>query len=132
MLVQTISDVEETREIMEIAGTTGLVGDGVGGVDLTDPQAAYVLHELIAGPHGSYLVGMFTNPCYIQPGTLGAGSFVERRGPLRATGRVVCQATQDSAATMRCPKHRKAGRRQWRQTELTGGMPESSVRKLGP
>jgi L-fuconolactonase len=58
VLVQTVSDVQETREFLEIAGTTDFVAGVVGWVDLTDPQAALTLQELRAGPHGTNLVAI--------------------------------------------------------------------------
>jgi L-fuconolactonase len=58
VLVQTVSEVEETREFLQIAGSTDFIAGVVGWIDLTDQQTSYILQELKAGPHGEYLVGI--------------------------------------------------------------------------
>jgi len=58
VLVQTVSEVAETREFLQIAGITDIVAGVVGWVDMTDQQAAHVLQDLRAGEHGELLVGI--------------------------------------------------------------------------
>jgi L-fuconolactonase len=58
ILVQTVSEVEETREFLQIAGSTDYIAGVVGWIDLTDQQTSYILQELKAGPNGDYLVGI--------------------------------------------------------------------------
>ena len=58
VLVQTVSDVQETREFLQIAADTDFVAGVVGWVDMTDHQAAGLLNELRAGDNGTYLVGI--------------------------------------------------------------------------
>jgi L-fuconolactonase len=58
VLVQTVSDVEETREFLRLAADTPEIAGVVGWVDLTDPGITGVLHDLTAGPGGEYLVGI--------------------------------------------------------------------------
>jgi L-fuconolactonase len=58
VLVQTVSDIEETQEFLAIAAETDFVSGVVGWVDLTNPQMPGSLADLRAGEHGSYLVGI--------------------------------------------------------------------------
>jgi L-fuconolactonase len=58
VVVQTVSDVDETREFLAIAGSTEFVAGVVGWVDLTDPDVGKGLAELQAGPGGENLVGI--------------------------------------------------------------------------
>jgi len=58
ILVQTVSDVEETREFLAIAGEHEFVAGVVGWVDLLDPNTPQVLGDLRSGPNGRYLVGI--------------------------------------------------------------------------
>jgi L-fucono-1,5-lactonase len=58
ILVQTRSDIGETREFLATAAGTPFVGGVVGWVDLTDPGLADVVAELRAGPGGDRLVGI--------------------------------------------------------------------------
>jgi len=58
VLVQTVSDVAETREFLDIAARTDFVKGVVGWVDLTSPSVADDLDELLDGPAGSRLVGI--------------------------------------------------------------------------
>jgi L-fuconolactonase len=58
VLVQTVSDIRETREFLQIAGEVDYVAGVVGWVDLTDLQTAQVLRELRASEHGNRLVGI--------------------------------------------------------------------------
>jgi L-fuconolactonase len=58
VLVQTVPSVQETREFMEVAGTTDFVAGVVGWVDLTDPAVADTLAELRSQPNGETLVGI--------------------------------------------------------------------------
>lgn len=58
ILVQTVSDVGETREFLEIAGTTPFVAGVVGWLDLTDPHMPGVLTSLRESEYGRYLVGI--------------------------------------------------------------------------
>jgi L-fuconolactonase len=58
VLVQTVSDVEETREFLQLAAETDFIAGVVGWVDLLDPGIATALADLKSGPGGSYLVGI--------------------------------------------------------------------------
>lgn len=58
VVVQTVSDLEETREMLALAAGSGLVAGVVGWVDLTSPQVADTLGALRAGPGGEHLVGI--------------------------------------------------------------------------
>lgn len=58
VLVQTISDLEETSEFLAVAERTEFVAGVVGWADLTDPRLAEVLRGLQAGPGGGHLVGI--------------------------------------------------------------------------
>ncbi|HWG26346.1 amidohydrolase family protein [Actinospica sp.] len=58
VLVQTVSDLSETREFLDIAARTDFVKGVVGWVDLTAPSVADDLDELLDGPTGSRLVGI--------------------------------------------------------------------------
>ncbi len=58
VLVQTVSDVEETREFLRTAAETDYIAGVVGWVDLTDPDVAATLAELRAEHAGSFLVGI--------------------------------------------------------------------------
>jgi L-fuconolactonase len=58
VLVQTRSDLDETREFLSIAAANDFVRGVVGWVDLTDPGVADVLAELRSSPGGSKLVAI--------------------------------------------------------------------------
>lgn len=58
ILVQTVSDVEETREFLEIAAATAFVTGVVGWLNLTDPHMPGTLSHLLESEHGRYLVGI--------------------------------------------------------------------------
>ena len=58
VLVQTVSDLDETREFLALAARTDVIAGVVGWADLTDPGLAQTLAELKAGEHGRYLVGI--------------------------------------------------------------------------
>jgi L-fuconolactonase len=58
VLVQTLSDLAETREFLDIAARTDFVKGVVGWVDLTSPAVGDTLDELLAGPTGNRLVGI--------------------------------------------------------------------------
>ena len=58
ILVQTVSDIEETRSFLATAAETDFIAGVVGWVDLTDPWMAGTLAELRASEHGEYLVGI--------------------------------------------------------------------------
>ena len=58
VLVQTVSDLDETREFLDTAADNEFIGGVVGWVDLTDPHIANTLAELRAGPGGAFLVGI--------------------------------------------------------------------------
>jgi L-fuconolactonase len=57
ILVQTRSDLGETREFLATAAATPFVAGVVGWVDLTDPGVGDTLAELRSGPAGARLVG---------------------------------------------------------------------------
>lgn len=58
ILVQTVGEVQETREFLAIAGENEFVAGVVGWVDLLDPATPQVLEDLRNGPNGQYLVGI--------------------------------------------------------------------------
>jgi L-fuconolactonase len=58
VLVQTLSDMAETREFLDIADHTDFVRGVVGWVDLTSPSVGDYLDELLDGPAGGRLVGI--------------------------------------------------------------------------
>src|SRR5882757_303924 len=58
VLVQTVSDIAETREFLGIATLTDFVLGVVGWVDLTSPAVGDDLDVLLGGPGGSRLVGV--------------------------------------------------------------------------
>ncbi len=58
VLVQAHDSVDETRELLQIAGTTDFVAGVVGWIDLTDPQAAAAIQEVQAGEFGAWLSGI--------------------------------------------------------------------------
>ena len=58
ILVQTRSDLGETREFLATAAAMTFIGGVVGWVDLADPAAADAIAELRAGPGGEKLVGI--------------------------------------------------------------------------
>ena len=58
VLVQTVSDVVETREFLQLAADTDFVAGVVGWVDLLDPAIGTTLADLKAGPGGEFLVGI--------------------------------------------------------------------------
>jgi len=58
VLVQTITDLDETREFLQFAADTDYIAGVVGWADLTDPNIDGVLADLQSGPNGQYLVGI--------------------------------------------------------------------------
>lgn len=58
VIVQTIPDLNETVEFLEIADDTDFVRGVVGWVDLTAPALPSVLQKLKSGKGGKYLVGI--------------------------------------------------------------------------
>ncbi|NEW70960.1 amidohydrolase family protein [Streptomyces rhizosphaericus] len=58
VVVQSSSSVEETRELLALAGGSDRIAGVVGWADLTDPGVDEVLAELAAGPGGDRLVGL--------------------------------------------------------------------------
>ena len=58
VVVQTISSVDETREFLATAATSGFIAGVVGWADLTDPSIATTVSELRGGPGGNLLVGI--------------------------------------------------------------------------
>ena len=59
VLVQTVGEVAETREFLEVAERSdGLIAGVVGWVDLEDPAVGDVLADLRRGPGGRHLVGI--------------------------------------------------------------------------
>ncbi len=58
VLVQTVSDVQETREFLQIADETPFVAGVVGWVSLTDPDIDATIRALKDRPDGRYLVGI--------------------------------------------------------------------------
>jgi L-fuconolactonase len=58
VVVQAVSRVEETEELLAVAATPGRVAGVVGWVDLADPEVASTLAALRARPDGQALVGV--------------------------------------------------------------------------
>ena len=58
IVVQTRSSLDETRELLALAGDSSFIRGVIGWVDLTEPGVADVLAELRAGPGGEHLVGI--------------------------------------------------------------------------
>lgn len=58
ILVQTVSDVAETREFLQLAAETDYIAGVVGWVDLSDPDVAGTLRDLQGEHAGSFLVGI--------------------------------------------------------------------------
>ena len=58
VLVQTWSSIAETWDFLELAGKTDFIAGVVGWVDLSYPFIDSILAELLASPHGHYLVGI--------------------------------------------------------------------------
>ncbi|PWQ94882.1 amidohydrolase family protein [Leucothrix arctica] len=58
VLVQTVSDIDETREFLKIAVDTDYVAGVVGWVDLTATDITQQLNTLKSGVGGEYLVGI--------------------------------------------------------------------------
>ncbi|HEX8919005.1 MAG TPA: amidohydrolase family protein [Chloroflexota bacterium] len=58
VLVQTRSNLAETRDFLELAARTDFIAGVVGWADLTDPRVDITLRELQAGMGGSYLKGI--------------------------------------------------------------------------
>jgi L-fuconolactonase len=57
VVVQTVSSLDETRELLAAAGSAGWIAGVVGWADLADPALPETLAELRAHPAGSHLVG---------------------------------------------------------------------------
>jgi L-fuconolactonase len=79
VLVQTVSDVQETREYLQIADETDFVAGVVGWVDLVDPDVDVTIRALKDRPDGKYLVGIRhqvhdeADPNYLSRGLVQAG-----------------------------------------------------------
>jgi L-fuconolactonase len=58
VLVQTVSDMEETREFLQVAASTDYVQGVIGWADLTLPSVADDLDGLLDGVGGGWLVGI--------------------------------------------------------------------------
>ncbi len=58
VLVQTITDLDETRELLQFAANTDFIAGVVGWADLTAPDIDVILEDLKRGPNGQYLVGI--------------------------------------------------------------------------
>jgi L-fuconolactonase len=58
VLVQTVSDLDETREFLATAAEHDFIGGVVGWIDLTNPQIADTLAQLRAGAGGTFLVAI--------------------------------------------------------------------------
>ena len=58
VVVQARMDVDETRELLDVAAGNSFVAGVVGWVDLTDRDVVAKLHDLRSGPNGSKLVGI--------------------------------------------------------------------------
>jgi L-fuconolactonase len=58
VVVQAVSSLEETDELLDVAAASDRVAGVVGWVDLADPEVAGTLAALRAGPGGEALVGI--------------------------------------------------------------------------
>lgn len=58
VLVQTVSNLDETREFLAAAAANDFIAGVVGWVDLMDPAVGETLAELRKGPGGRFLVGI--------------------------------------------------------------------------
>jgi L-fuconolactonase len=58
VVVQTVSSLDETRELLQAAAENEFIAGVVGWVDLTDPSVAKTLGELQRSEGGSFLVGI--------------------------------------------------------------------------
>lgn len=58
VIVQAHASIDETRELLRIAGTTDFVAGVVGWVDLADPQVAAVIQDLQASEFGAWFKGI--------------------------------------------------------------------------
>jgi L-fuconolactonase len=58
VVVQTVPDLAETRELLELAAATRLIAGVVGWVDLAGADVADQLDRLLAAPSGSWLAGI--------------------------------------------------------------------------
>ena len=58
ILVQTVAAATETPLLLSYTASSALIGGVVGWVDLTAPDVADRLDELLAGPDGEYLRGV--------------------------------------------------------------------------
>lgn len=66
VVVQTVSDVRETEELLDMAAAIPLVVGVVGWVDLASPDVGDRLDELLARPSGSWLSGV-RSPVQYEP-----------------------------------------------------------------
>lgn len=79
VLVQTVSDVQETRDFLQIADANTSVAGVVGWVSLVDPDIDATLRALKDRPDGHYLVGIRhqvhdeNDPDYLSRGAVQAG-----------------------------------------------------------
>ena len=58
VVVQTVADITETEELLDLAAGSTLVAGVVGWVDLDAPDVGEQLDRLLARPSGSWLVGI--------------------------------------------------------------------------
>ena len=58
VLVQTVSEIEETREFLEVAASTDYIRGVVGWVDLTSPRIGDDLDALGEANGGEWLIGI--------------------------------------------------------------------------
>ncbi len=58
IVVQTVADIGETQELLDLADTVSLVRGVVGYVDVTAPDVGEQLDRLVASPSGAWLVGI--------------------------------------------------------------------------
>jgi L-fuconolactonase len=87
VLVQTVADVTETEELLELAAASTLVAGVVGWVDVGAADVGDQLDRLVAQPSGSWLVGIRSpaeyepDPAWLaRPAVLAGLREVARRG----------------------------------------------------
>jgi L-fuconolactonase len=66
VLVQTVADIRETEELLDMAASLPLVAGVVGWVDVASPDVGDRLDQLLARPSGSWLVGV-RSPVEYEP-----------------------------------------------------------------
>jgi L-fuconolactonase len=87
VVVQTVADIAETEELLDLADASPLVAGVVGWVDVAAPDVGHQLDRLLARPSGAWLVGIRSlvqyepDPAWLQrPAVIAGLREVARRG----------------------------------------------------